>query len=192
MVIGILALQGAVEPHEQKFKSLGTKTAWVKQPKDLEGLNGIVLPGGESSTMLHLLKLHGLWDALKNFVETKPAWGLCAGAILLAKEVQSPSQDSLGVLDIGVTRNAYGRQTESFISLLEPNSHWLGTEAVEGVFIRAPKINRVGSKVKTLFTFGGEPVMVQRHCTLASTFHPELSESTQLHQYFLKICQEPA
>lgn len=190
MLLGILALQGAVEPHEEKFKSLGATTRVVKRSKDLIGLSAIILPGGESSTMLHLLKLDGLWDDLKSFVENKPAWGLCAGAILLAKEVCSPSQDALGALDISVVRNAYGRQTESFISTLESTPHWLEKESLEGVFIRAPKINRVGVNVKTLFTFGGEPVMVQEKFTLASTFHPELSESNQLHRYFLKVCKE--
>lgn len=190
MIIGILALQGAVEPHEDKFKSLGVATRQVKHSKDLIGLSGIILPGGESTTVLHLLKLHGLWDDLKTFVSAKPSWGLCAGAILLAQDVSSPAQDSLKALDIGIIRNAYGRQSESFICSLEPTSHWIESESIEGVFIRAPKINRVGSQVKILFTFGGEPVMVQKGNRLASTFHPELSNGHGLHRYFLKLCQE--
>ncbi|MFM8269817.1 MAG: pyridoxal 5'-phosphate synthase glutaminase subunit PdxT [Pseudomonadota bacterium] len=190
MLIGILALQGAVEPHEEKLKQLGVSSRRVIQSKDLIGLSGIILPGGESSTMLHLLKLHGLWDDLKAFVDKNPAWGLCAGSILLANEVSSPSQDSLKALDIGIIRNAYGRQTESFISVLQPTSEWTDPEAAEGVFIRAPKISRVGTQVKILFTFGGEPVMVQSNFTLASTFHPELTDSNKLHEYFVKLCQE--
>lgn len=190
MVIGILALQGAVEPHREKLSTLGVASRFVRQSKDLIGLSAIILPGGESSTMLHLLKLHGLWDDLKKFAQTQPTWGLCAGAILLANEVSSPAQDSLEALDIGIVRNAYGRQSESFISELKPTSEWTDSEGVEGFFIRAPKISRVGSQVKTLFTFGGEPVMVQKGVTLASTFHPELSDSNKLHQYFLKLCQE--
>jgi 5'-phosphate synthase pdxT subunit len=190
MLIGILALQGAVDPHGEKLKNLGIEFRLVKQPKDLIGLAGIILPGGESSTMLHLLKLRGLWEDLKTFVSEKPCWGLCAGAILLANEVTSPNQDSLNAMDIGIVRNAYGRQNESFVSPLKPSSDWMDLESIEGVFIRAPKIKRTGSQVKTLFTFEGEPVMVQEGNKLASTFHPELSESNKLHQYFVKLCQE--
>jgi len=192
MLIGILALQGAVEPHEKKLKHLGIESRLVKQSKDLIDLSGIILPGGESSTMLHLLKLKGLWDDLQTYVQEKPCWGLCAGAILLAKEVTSPNQDSLKALDISITRNAYGRQNESFVSPLVPSSDWIDQESIEGVFIRAPRINQIGPRVKSLFTFEGEPVMVQENRKLASTFHPELSEGTKLHQYFVKLCQEAA
>ncbi|NBX92140.1 MAG: pyridoxal 5'-phosphate synthase glutaminase subunit PdxT [Proteobacteria bacterium] len=190
MRIGILAVQGAVEPHRVKFENLGVESVQVKTPKDLVNLAGLVLPGGESSSMIHLLKLNGLWESVSEFVHQKPSWGLCAGTILLAKEVISPAQESLGVIDITVVRNAYGRQTESFISNLNPSPNWVDQESLEGIFIRAPKISRLGPSVKTLFTHHGDSVMVREGITLASTFHPELSESNKLHQYFLSLCQE--
>jgi len=190
MIIGILALQGAVEPHEKKFKDLGISTCLVKHSKDLKGLSGLVIPGGESSTMIHLLKLNGLWDSLKDFVKHKPSWGLCAGAILLARTVKSPSQESLQALDITVVRNAFGRQTESFISPLKNTSNRSDLGVGEGVFIRAPRIEEVGNTVQVLFQLEEEPVMVQQGFTLASTFHPELTDSDQLHRYFVKICEE--
>jgi len=190
MLIGILALQGAVEPHAVKLDSLGVKTRPVKKIDDLDGLSGLILPGGESSTMIHLLKLHGLWGNLEDFARRKPVWGLCAGAILLAKKVSSPAQESLGALDISVTRNAYGRQTESFVDSLVPMNPLKNLEPCEGVFIRAPRIEQVGQKVEILYEWSHEPVMVQQGFTLASTFHPELTESNQLHKYFLSLCEE--
>lgn len=190
MTIGILSVQGAVGPHEKKFQQLGIPTRQVKTSSDLEELAGIVLPGGESSAMIHLLKRGNLWNTLKDFVSNRPTWGLCAGTILLAKSVLSPSQDSLAALNIEVTRNAYGRQSESFISALTPTSNWIDNDETEGVFIRAPKITGMEASVKTLFTFSDQPVMVQQGFTLASTFHPELSDSLKLHNYFAKICEE--
>lgn len=190
MTIGILSVQGAVTPHEDKFRQLGIPTRQVKQSSDLEGITGLVLPGGESSTMIHLLKRGNLWQDLKVFVSRHPSWGLCAGTILLAKSVLSPSQDSLEAIDIQVTRNAYGRQNESFISPITPTQSWIDNHKTEGVFIRAPKITGIEATVTTLFTFSGQPVMVQQGHTLASTFHPELSDSLKLHEYFAKICKE--
>jgi len=190
MQIGILALQGAVRPHEVKLQKLGVSTIQVKRTDDLKKITGLILPGGESSAMIHLLKLDGLWDAVKQFVQIQPSWGLCAGAILLAHEVESPSQESFQALDIGVIRNAYGRQTESFIAPLNPAPQCKIQESVEGVFIRAPKIKRFGEKVRPLFNLNHEPVMVQSGHTLASTFHPELSDGSILHQYFVNLCKE--
>lgn len=190
MVIGILALQGAVEPHETKFKSLGVFSRQIKQSKDLEGLDGLVLPGGESSAMIHLLKLHGLWFSLKDFVKTKPTWGLCAGAILLAREVGTPLQESLEAIDISINRNAFGRQSESFIAPLIARTEFLDKDPFPGVFIRAPRIMKTGKDVQILFEWNQEPVMVREGFTLASTFHPELTESDILHRYFLKVCEE--
>jgi 5'-phosphate synthase pdxT subunit len=190
MVIGILALQGAVSLHESKLQSLGVPSRQVKKPLDLENLSGLILPGGESSSMIHLLKLGGLWDKVKDFVAKRPSWGLCAGAILLAKEVKSPQQESFQALNITVVRNAYGRQSESFIANLEPSPDSPIKESFEGVFIRAPRIQKLGSKTKTHFTLNKEPVMVQEGFTLASTFHPELGENLRLHQFFLNLCKE--
>ncbi len=188
MKIGILALQGAVEPHELKLKQLGVEVCKVRRPEQLVGLSGIILPGGESSTMLHLLKLNQLWEPLSEFISQKPTWGICAGAILLAKHVSHPEQASFQAIDINVERNAYGRQNESFISEVLPTEDWYNDKPVEGVFIRAPKILNVNSPAKTLLTFNNEPVMVEENNILASTFHPELTESNQIHQYFVQKC----
>jgi 5'-phosphate synthase pdxT subunit len=184
--VGILALQGAVGPHVEKLKALGAEPVEVRTPRDLDGLAGIILPGGESSTMLHLLRLNGLWEPLKAFVAKKPAWGVCAGAILLAAKVTGPEQESLGAIRVEVARNAYGRQLESFIDPLDPADDFLGGRAFEGVFIRAPRFTNVGAGVKVLFRHKGEPVMVEEGNTIASAFHPELTDNTALHSYFLK------
>jgi 5'-phosphate synthase pdxT subunit len=190
MTVGILALQGAVEPHEEKFTQLGVSSHRVKTSSDLKDLSGIILPGGESSTMIHLLKQGHLWEELKEFVLNRPVWGLCAGAILLAKTVHSPSQASLAAIDIEITRNAYGRQNESFVSSLIPTQSWIDSEEFEGVFIRAPKISKTEASVTTLFSHGNQPVMVRQGFVLASTFHPELSANPKLHRYFLSLCKE--
>lgn len=190
--VGLLALQGAVEPHFEKLESLGVMPVLVKKPQDLEGLAGIILPGGESTTMIHLLKLNELWKRLHDFALVKPTWGICAGAILLAKEVSHPVQDSLSILSAAIERNGYGRQVASFIGPLEPTpfgKERFGSDPIEGVFIRAPRFHRLGSGVVTLFERDSEPVMVQEGKCLASAFHPELSSGTRLHEYFIKLCQ---
>jgi 5'-phosphate synthase pdxT subunit len=189
MDIGILDLQGAVEPHRKKLESLGANTIQVKNSRDLKTLSGIILPGGESTTMIHLLKLNQLWEDLAIFVSERPAWGICAGAILLAERVTSPAQESLHAMEITVERNAYGRQVDSFIDRVQPTSAWLDRETLEGVFIRAPIIKSFGVSVKSLFTYAERVVMVQQGNKLASTFHPELSDSLKIHQYFLSLCE---
>ena len=190
--IGILALQGAVEPHQKKIEKLGATAVEVRRAKDLWGLSGIILPGGESTTMIHLLKLNEVWEPLVEFVSIKPAWGVCAGAILLSKEVTHPAQDSLGALPVTVARNAFGRQAESFITTLEPTDHWKETEPVEGVFIRAPRFLAFGANVRPLLSHKDEPVMVEYKKILASSFHPELSEGDAVHKYFLEKCATAA
>ncbi len=192
MKVGILALQGAVQPHEEKLKKLGITPIQVRYPEQLSDLAGIILPGGESTTMIHLLKLNKLWFPLKEFVQTKPTWGICAGSILLAKTVTHPFQESLEALDITIERNAYGRQNESFIDNLSETSDWKKffktDKAIEGVFIRAPRIKQLASNVKIIFKHKEEAVMVQKDKCLASTFHPELTDSTCIHEYFLSLC----
>ncbi len=188
MRIGILSLQGAVEPHELKLKSLGVSVQRVKVPEQLKDLSGLILPGGESTTMLHLIGVNKLWESLKEFTSTKPTWGICAGAILLANHVSHPEQKSLEAIDIHIQRNAYGRQNESFESFLEPEAGWQKDKKWEGVFIRAPRIIAVGNSAKTLLRFNQEPVMVEQENVLVSTFHPELTESSQIHQYFIGKC----
>jgi 5'-phosphate synthase pdxT subunit len=151
-------------------------------------LDGIILPGGESTTMIHLLRLNHLWEPLDEFVRGQPAWGVCAGAILLAREVRSPAQASLAAIEISVERNAYGRQLQSFVGKLETTGNWADGAPVEGVFIRAPRIVSVGGAARVLLRHAGEPVMVEQGKTLASTFHPELTGSTKVHEYFVRKC----
>jgi 5'-phosphate synthase pdxT subunit len=192
MKVGILALQGAVQPHEEKLKALGVESLQVRYPEQLADLDGIILPGGESTTMIHLLRLNQLWNPLKEFVQTKPTWGICAGSILLAETVTHPAQESLAALKITIERNAYGRQNESFIDVLVPTPEWRkfspDTKPLEGVFIRAPKIKNLTSDIKVIFEHAQEPVMIQKGKCLASTFHPELTDSTLIHEYFLSFC----
>lgn len=188
MHIGILSLQGAVGPHITKLRELGATPVEVRRHSDLERIEGIILPGGESTTMIHLLILNELWDGLKGFITRKPSWGVCAGAILLSKEMGSPKQKLLAAMDIAIERNAYGRQIDSFIAPLDPTPDWVDADAVEGVFIRAPKIKRVYGPARVLMRYLGEPVMVEEHHLLVTTFHPELTSSCKIHQYFLKKC----
>ena len=186
MKIGILALQGACEPHEEKLRALSIPSKRVLMPSHLEDLSGIILPGGESTTQIHLLKTNNLWEPLRDFVFSKPAWGVCAGAILLAKTVTSPVQDSLGKMDLTIERNGFGRQNESFESGLQSSIEtW---DNFWGTFIRAPRIKKLGERVVTLMTYQNEPVMVEDGTTLVTTFHPELGSSVKVHQYFADKC----
>lgn len=187
--IGILALQGAVEPHARKLSELEVTPIPVREESDLSSLSGIILPGGESTTMLRLIAMNRLWQPLKNFVTEKPTWGLCAGVILLAKSVVNPRQESLGVLDICVARNGYGRQRESFIDTITPTSRWPHSTPFESIFIRAPRILESGPLCEVLFFWHNEPVMVKDRNRLGTTFHPELSPSNEMHRYFIEMCQ---
>lgn len=193
MKVGILALQGAVQPHEEKLKQLGVESVQVRYPEQLKDICGIILPGGESTAMIHLLKLNQLWLSLKEFATTMPTWGICAGSILLAQKVTNPVQESLEILDVEIERNSYGRQNESFIDTLSGSSSWkqfsLETGPIEGVFIRAPKIKNLANDIEVIFTHNNEPVMIKKNQCLASTFHPELTNSTLIHEYFLKLCR---
>lgn len=184
MTIGVLAIQGDYEAHKRRLEELGAAVVLVRKPAQLIGLDGLVIPGGESSTMLKFLERDGFFEALRDFVKVKPAFGTCAGAILLAKEVQGPKQNSLGAMDIGVTRNAYGRQLDS--AILDTGSS-LGSDPLEMVFIRAPRIDRLGKNVEVLAKRGDDPVLVREGKLLAATFHPELSDDKRVHQEFLKM-----
>jgi 5'-phosphate synthase pdxT subunit len=154
---------------------------FVKKPEQLDEIEGLVIPGGESSTFLKLLGEAG-FEKLRDFVRVKPTFGTCAGAILLAAEVENPKQAGLGALDIRIRRNAYGRQLESSI-----REGKFGTAPLEMVFIRAPKIERVGKQVEVLATEGADPVVVRQGKVMAATFHPELSENAKVHQVFLDL-----
>ena len=181
MKIGVLALQGDFDAHRKRLEELGAQVVLVKKPSQLDELDGLVIPGGESSTFLKLLGEIGFAE-LKEFVRVKPTFGTCAGAILLAKEIANPQQTGLAALDIGIRRNAYGRQLESSIrqGLFEGSP-------IEMVFIRAPKIERLGQQVEVLATEGRDPVVVRQSKTMAATFHPELTDDTRVHQAFLDL-----
>ena len=182
--IGVLALQGAFEVHAKRLAELGAQARLVRKPEDLQGLDALVLPGGESTTFLKHLERAGFYDQLDKFVRERPTFATCAGCILLAREVLNPSQRSFGVLDITVERNAYGRQNDSAI-LTEPTA--LGPDPMEMVFIRAPRITRLGPGIETLATRDGFPTLIRQGPLLAATFHPELSEDRRVHAFFLDV-----
>jgi 5'-phosphate synthase pdxT subunit len=185
--IGVLALQGAFDVHAKRLAELGAKAVLVRRPEQLAALDGLVIPGGESTTFLKNLERAGFYDVLDAFVHTKPVFGTCAGCILLAKDVANPPQRSFGVLDVSVERNAYGRQNDSVILNAETS---LPGGPLEMVFIRAPRISRVGAAVETLATRNGDPTLVRQGWLLAATFHPELTADLRVHQLFLEIVQQ--
>lgn len=193
--IGVLGLQGAYQAHMIRLQLLGAHTRLIYQARDLDQVDGVVLPGGESTTMLHFLTGDGvrsdsteegpsLWQALQRFVMKKPVLGTCAGLILLAKEVL-PKQPSLKALDVVVKRNAYGRQRDSRIVYAESE---LGDEPTEMVFIRAPMIEQVGSDVEVLAYRDEHPVLVQQDNVIGCAFHPELGREMRVHQRLLSLC----
>jgi len=178
--VGVLALQGDFEAHKQALARAGAEGLEVRTAAELEGVDGLILPGGESTTMLKLLDEEGLFEPLRRFGQERPIFGTCAGAILLAAQVVHPAQKSLGLVDIAVERNAYGRQLDSRIEKLA----WNGA-GLEAVFIRAPIIRRVGPDVQVLASYQGAPVLVRDGRHLVATFHPELSGDARVHELFL-------
>jgi 5'-phosphate synthase pdxT subunit len=195
MIIGVLALQGDFDAHRRRLEELGAQVLLVKKPEQLDQIDGLVIPGGESGTFLKLLGDAG-FEKLKQFVQAKPTFGTCAGAILLASEVENPPQAGLGALNIRVRRNAYGRQIDSsiregkFVSDLKHHLKELDmpdSSPLEMVFIRAPKIVHVGEGVEVLATDGNDPVAVRQGRAMAATFHPELSDDPRVHQAFLDL-----
>jgi len=199
--IGVLALQGDYERHAAALAEVGAAPSLVKTTEALAQVDALILPGGESTTMLKFLHRGGLLEDLRAFAAEKPVFGTCAGAILLAREVRHPAQDSLGALDIAVERNAYGDQRDSAILTLDFNlnsglNSRLDSEAdvagssqiaLETVFIRAPRIVSTGPDVKVLAHREGFPILVRQGKTLAATFHPELSADRSIHRYFLSL-----
>jgi len=186
-VIGVLALQGAYDAHAKTLTALGTTPRLVRVPQELDGLDGLIMPGGESTTMLKFLERNGFFDILQTWVRTTPTFGTCAGAILLANHVENPPQRSLAALDITVERNAYGRQIDSTI-FTAPTS--LPGGPLEMVFIRAPRIRLTGTGVETLATRDGFPTLVRSGHLLAATFHPELSHDPRVHELFLSVVRD--
>jgi 5'-phosphate synthase pdxT subunit len=183
MKIGVLALQGDFDAHRRRLEELGAEVVLVRKPEQLDEIDGLIIPGGESGTFLKLLGADG-FAKLKDFVLSKPSFGTCAGCILLATDVENPKQAGLGALDMTVRRNAYGRQIDSSIR----DGRFLN-EPIEMVFIRAPKIERMGAGVEVIATEGSDPVLVRAGKTMASTFHPELSDDPRIHKYFLDLVE---
>jgi pyridoxal 5'-phosphate synthase pdxT subunit len=190
MRIGVLALQGDFAMHARALQKCGADVVEIRKPEQLEALDGLIMPGGESTTLLKLMDAWGFVPALEKFhAAGKPIFGTCAGLILTARDVANPAQFSLGLIDVGVERNAYGRQRESFETA--------GTAVLDGrpvpiemVFIRAPRIRRVGPGVETLARHGEEPVMARQGSVLVATFHPELTDDPTVHEYFCRMVKE--
>jgi 5'-phosphate synthase pdxT subunit len=187
LTIGVLALQGAYDAHVRILAALGAIPRLVRTPAELDGLDGLIMPGGESTTMLKFLERNGFFSILETWVKTTPTFGTCAGAILLADHVEHPPQRSLAALDITVERNAYGRQIDSTILTAETA---LPGGPLEMVFIRAPRIRSTGPDVETLATRDGSPTLVRSGHLLAATFHPELTADPRVHQLFLDLVRE--
>jgi 5'-phosphate synthase pdxT subunit len=178
--VAVLALQGDFEAHRRMLFSMGIDSFEARLPEDLERASGLVLPGGESTTIWKFFESAPWEPALQHFARSgRPILGTCAGAILLAREVANPAQKGLGLLDIGVERNAYGRQVDSFVG--EVDAPALGG-ALPAVFIRAPRIRRVGGGVEVLASLRGEPVLVGKDRVFAATFHPELTGDDRVHR----------
>lgn len=186
--IGILAIQGDYEAHAKMLGRLGVNWAYVRTPEDIDGIAGVILPGGESTTHLKVMREEGVWDALEQFASRGGAFfGTCAGAILLARQVHNPAQDSLGLLDISILRNGYGRQLASDV---HEGKTKLSDRPIEMVFIRAPIIQEVGEGVEVLARDAAHPVLVQQGRILAATFHPELTSDVTVHQHFVHIVRQ--
>jgi 5'-phosphate synthase pdxT subunit len=187
MKIGVLAVQGDVREHLRVLSRLGVEAVPVLKPSHLAGLAGIVLPGGESTAMWRLMRTTGLAEALKSQLDAGlPAFGTCAGMILLAKKITNWPETFFGLLDIAVERNATGRQVDSFEERLTVD----GLGEVPAVFIRAPLVRRVGEGVEVLARWQGQPVLVRQGALLGASFHPELTGDDRIHAYFLEICTQ--
>lgn len=190
MKIGILAIQGDFQAHAAMLHSLGADTIEVRTVADLDGCDGLILPGGESTTQLQFLQEEGLYDAIRKFsADGHAIFGTCAGAILLATKVKNPPQDSLKLLDMTVLRNGYGRQLASDVFF---GSCSLKKEPLEMVFIRGPVIEKVAPGVMVLAKFEGKPALVEKDKILAATFHPELTTDTTIHKHFLELAKNGA
>jgi pyridoxal 5'-phosphate synthase pdxT subunit len=186
--VGVLALQGDFDAHAKAITLAGGEAIEVRTAEQMQTVDGLVIPGGESTTMLKLLNMMNLLEPLAEFTRTKPVFGTCAGAILLAKEVLNPSQQSLAAMDLTVERNAYGRQIDSRVANISPGADFqlrVGGGDVEAVFIRAPIIRRAGPEVKVLAEYDGDPVLVEQGRHLVATFHPELTHDARVHKLFL-------
>ncbi|MGA7522963.1 MAG: pyridoxal 5'-phosphate synthase glutaminase subunit PdxT [Acidobacteriaceae bacterium] len=185
--IGVLAIQGDYGAHAQALREAGAEPVLVRKPEELAGIDGLIIPGGESTTFLKFLERDGFLASLQDFVRSKPTFGTCAGCILLATEVTHPPQKSLGVLDATVERNAYGRQIDSSIQTSDTE---LPGGPLEMVYIRAPRIVKTGDNVQVLAQRDGFPVLVEQGHIMAATFHPELSADRRVHQRFVYLVRD--
>ena len=187
MKIGVLAVQGDYAAHARMLKRIGVEAVELRRADELDDVDGLIIPGGESTTMLKFVEEEALGEAIKAFAASaRPIFATCAGAILVAREVSNPPQTALGLIDIDVARNAYGRQIDSFISVVDT---MLAGGPLEAVFIRAPRITRLGHEVKTIATLKGEPVMVRQGNIMAATFHPELTDDDRAHRLLVELAE---
>ena len=188
--VGVLSLQGDFAAHAAALSRAGADAVLVREPSQFDSLDGLVIPGGESTTMLKLMAYEpGLCEALRGFGAKKPVFGTCAGAILMADEVSNPPQQSFRLMDIGVERNAYGRQVDSRVAEVDTGAEFARRTSpgkLEAVFIRAPIIRRVGPNARVLIRYRGDPVLVEEGRHLAATFHPELTSDSRVHSLFLE------
>lgn len=189
VVVGVLALQGGYDPHVRSLERLRVKAVKVKSWAEIDQVDALVIPGGESTTIGKLLHIHGLLEPLRAKIQDGlPVFGTCAGMILLSKKAEGMEQPLLGVLDVTVLRNAYGSQTESYEAKVELVGQ--KQKSMLGIFIRAPRITEVGPEVKTVALYEGVPVCVRQGNLLAASFHPELTEDLSLHRYFMAMVAE--
>jgi len=187
--VGVLGLQGDFAAHAAAIERLGGAARIVKKPDQLQNLDGLIIPGGESTTLIKLMDLYAFWEPLEAFVASgRSVLGTCAGAIILATEVLNPPQRSLGAIDIAIERNSYGRQLESFETTgrFTPDKDATAVE-LEMVFIRAPRILRLGSRVRALAEHDGECVMARQERVVVASFHPELTDDATVHRYFMQL-----
>lgn len=186
MIVGVLALQGAFAKHIDMLKKLGAQTAEVRKPSDLARCDALVIPGGESTTMVKQMQFIEFLEPFRDFAKTKPIFGTCAGLILMAQEIVGDAMKPFDLLDVTVERNAFGRQAESFQAEIELNLKQGQRTRFPAIFIRAPRICKAGDRVKVLARFQEEPVLIQQGRHLGATFHPELTDNQCIHAYFLR------
>lgn len=189
MKVGVLSLQGDFEAHGAALERAGATPVFVRERDQLDDIDGLIIPGGESTTMLKLMEYEDLMAPIADFGRQKPMFGTCAGAILMASEVSNPAQPALGLMDLSVERNAYGRQIDSRVVKIEPEAAF--TERtdpgpIEAVFIRAPIIRHLGCEAQILARYNGDPVLVEQGRHMVATFHPELTPDSRVHRYFLE------
>lgn len=185
MKIGVLSIQGDFQLHKKMLDKLKIKNIEVRTPRQMETCDGLIIPGGESTTFVKLLKENDLYQAISGFAKKHPVMGTCAGLITIGEKVKNYNMETLHLIDIDVERNAYGRQIDSFIDTVEININ--GEKSTfEGVFIRAPKIARIGEKVRAIGFYHRNVVMAETETILVSTFHPELTDDTRIHRYFIE------